>query len=91
MQYVTNQATRIVVRAIGELGSSQDASSVGNIPLDAEDILSTEEEPSKEPLHLPLKQMLGSTDYSTYRPTIVGNEWILTETDLCKIEISLKY
>ncbi len=22
-------------------------------------------------------------DYEYYRPTIVGNEWIVTETDLC--------
>ena len=79
------------MRAIGELGSSQDASSVDEVPLDAEDIFSTEEVPSKDPLHLPPKQTLETTAYSTYRPTIVGNEWILTETDLCKTMILLKY
>ena len=53
--------------------------------MDAEDIFANEEEPSKDRLHLPLEQTLKSTDYSTYRPTIIGNEWILTETDLRKL------
>ncbi|KDR80342.1 hypothetical protein GALMADRAFT_242719 [Galerina marginata CBS 339.88] len=78
IQYVTNQATRIIVRAVGEL--KHDAHSLPSAP-NAFDLDDDGEEVEKEPvINKPTIQ--DKVDYTTYRPKIVGNEWILSETDL---------
>ncbi|KAF8957579.1 DUF917-domain-containing protein [Flammula alnicola] len=65
IQYVTNQATRIIVRAVGELGQGQERAVLADL----------------EPIiHNPTPR--DRIDYTTYRPNIVGKEWILSETDL---------
>ena len=81
MQYVTNQATRIIVRAVGELGQDGKViSSAGNIQDEQYD---TEDQPEIEPvIHKPTPH--NHIDYLTYRPNIQGNVWQLSETDLCR-------
>ncbi|KAJ3515024.1 hypothetical protein NLJ89_g2022 [Agrocybe chaxingu] len=80
VQYVTNQATRIVVRAAGEL--SQDT--LPQVPSTTGEIYEEEEEQENRELeaiiHKPNAQE--QIDYTTYRPKIVGDIWILSETDL---------
>jgi hypothetical protein len=80
-QYVTNQATRIIVRAVGEL--SQESGLVAFDDTASQAIDEDEEnEPELEPVvNTPTPQE--RIDYATYKPTIVGKEWILSETDLC--------
>lgn len=82
---MTNQATRIIVRAVGELGippETQLSEVCQACPSEAE------EEP--EPVH---KNVGSGTDeaarinYQSYAPKIEGKEWILSETDLCLLVI----
>lgn len=79
---MTNQATRIIVRAVGELGqgssSTLSASTEDNILEDTEDVDVPEAEPI---LHSPTP--VEFIDYLTYTPKIDGNMWELSETDLC--------
>ncbi|KZO91644.1 hydantoinase/oxoprolinase [Calocera viscosa TUFC12733] len=80
VQYVTNQATRIIVKATGELGV-EGASGIGQeevkmIPEEDEEI-----EPPKEVLKK--ANQMERFDPLTYAPTINQHrEWILSETDL---------
>jgi hypothetical protein len=85
-QYVTNQATRIIVRAVGEL--SQESAVVA---LDDAASHLIDEDEGNEPeveaaVNTPTQQE--RVDYATYKPTIVGKEWILSETDLCDFSLS---
>ena len=80
-QYVTNQATRIIVRAVGELDFDAHESLSDFDPEsddDGGDGLQTE-----STINPPT--IIEKIDYTTYRPRISGNEWILSETDLCKV------
>lgn len=85
-QYVTNQATRLIVRAVGELDLHQST----NLTVQEIDI---EDYPDSTTLYASTTRandgiMLDiedqKTDYKTYRPRIIGEEWIVTETDLCE-------
>ncbi|KAF4620352.1 hypothetical protein D9613_001202 [Agrocybe pediades] len=75
VQYVTNQATRIIVRAVGDLDFS---STVGMALEDVEEI---EDEAQPNSIINP-PSAKEEVDFTTYRPNIVGKEWILSETDL---------
>ncbi|KAF9553636.1 Hydantoinase/oxoprolinase [Agrocybe pediades] len=75
VQYVTNQATRIIVRAVGDLDFS---STVGMALEDVEEI---EDEAQPHSIINP-PSAKEEVDFTTYRPNIVGKEWILSETDL---------
>uniref|UniRef100_A0A8H8CPV3 Hydantoinase n=1 Tax=Psilocybe cubensis TaxID=181762 RepID=A0A8H8CPV3_PSICU len=82
IQYVTNQATRIIVRAVGELkddeqvlSSSLDASEEHGEDCDDND------GDNEAIINTPIIQE--KVDYTTYKPKIVDNKWILSETDLC--------
>ncbi|KAJ7178857.1 hydantoinase/oxoprolinase [Mycena crocata] len=82
VQYVTNQATRIIVRAVGELGiPSEFLTPVGPAYQDE-----VEFEFESEQL-ITLDGTDGATqstgiNYQTYRPQVVGDVWTLSETDL---------
>ncbi|KAJ6577349.1 Hydantoinase/oxoprolinase [Mycena capillaripes] len=80
VQYVTNQATRIIVKAIGELGISNEPW----LPkVDAAYHVDAEEEAEpKQDIILDGSDGAKGIDYLSYRPKIVGTEWILSETDL---------
>ncbi|KAJ7284699.1 hydantoinase/oxoprolinase [Mycena rebaudengoi] len=83
VQYVTNQATRIIVRAVGELGIPADLSfKADDIQLDdAEgDVEGTQK------VFLEGADGRAGIDYQAYKPHIEGDEWILTETDLFFIQ-----
>ena len=85
-QYVTNQATRIIVRAVGELSQESEVAALDGTashPIDEDEGM----EPELEAVvNTPTPQE--RVDYATYKPTIVGNEWILSETDLCDFSSS---
>ncbi|KAF5322652.1 hypothetical protein D9619_002210 [Psilocybe cf. subviscida] len=89
VQYVTNQATRIIVRAVGELAAEDSSAMEVYISSDDSDVLDEEytapqdEETSTTASiahHTPSVQE--AIDYATYRPRIDGDKWILSETDL---------
>ncbi|KAJ6612262.1 hydantoinase/oxoprolinase [Mycena sp. CBHHK59/15] len=80
VQYVTNQATRIIVRAVGELGISVD-SAIPEADLLGDDGMEEEIEGTHQIL-LEGADGAAGIDYQAYRPKIVGDEWILSETDL---------
>ncbi|SJL08135.1 related to D-amino acid hydantoin hydrolase (hydantoinase) [Armillaria ostoyae] len=84
VQYVTNQATRIIVKAIGELRTLEEGEVIlpsksedGQVDVPEEDEVETAQEVLAEGA-----EVVEEIDYGYYRPTIVGNEWIVTETDL---------
>ncbi|KAJ7671643.1 hydantoinase/oxoprolinase [Mycena polygramma] len=84
VQYVTNQATRIIVKAIGELGIPNESWLPKNDTAYDTDL---EEEPeSTQEIILDGSDGETGIDYRSYRPKIVGNEWILSETDLFFIQ-----
>jgi hypothetical protein len=84
-QYVTNQATRIIVRAVGEL--SQESGVVAFDDTSSQAIDEEGNEPELEVVvNTPTPQE--QIEYATYKPTIVGKEWILSETDLCDFSLS---
>jgi hypothetical protein len=87
---VTNQATRIIVRAVGELAA--DDSSAMEVRISSDDILDEdnsmhqdEETNAIGSIAHDTSSIKAAIDYTTYRPKIDGNKWILSETDLCKI------
>ncbi|KAF8806685.1 putative hydantoinase/oxoprolinase [Phlegmacium glaucopus] len=82
VQYVTNQATRIIVRAIGELAGETERVNLDGDGLDGsgfEENDDTSTTPSVIHNPLPNKEEI---DYKMYKPNVVGNDWIVSETDL---------
>ncbi|KAK0471126.1 hydantoinase/oxoprolinase [Armillaria novae-zelandiae] len=84
VQYVTNQATRIIVKAIGELETSEEGGVIiqrksedSQVDLSEEDEVEATQEILAEGA-----EVVEAIDYGSYRPTIIGNEWIVNETDL---------
>jgi hypothetical protein len=77
---VTNQATRFIVRAIGELaGGAEDVNFDEDLfGIDEDDDTSAamtivhNQHPKNEEI-----------DYKLYKPNVVGDDWIVSETDLC--------
>ncbi|KAK7437589.1 hypothetical protein VKT23_018487 [Stygiomarasmius scandens] len=87
VQYVTNQATRLIVRAVGEIGIPRDPKSAYQIQDSFSRTGGDVENESEEDVQEVLKEGAGvdstvKVDYESYRPKIVGDEWILSETDL---------
>lgn len=82
VQYVTNQATRIIVRAIGELGTPKESKVVPSKSEDHQDLPEDNEVEAVQKVLAESAEIVERIDYETYRPTIVGDEWIVTETDL---------
>ncbi|KAF8914962.1 DUF917-domain-containing protein [Mucidula mucida] len=86
VQYVTNQATRIIIKAIGELGAPQEGQFKAASPLTISDDQSpTPEDVFVEPIHDALAAAASAVeriDYETYKPSVVDKIWDLSETDL---------
>ncbi|KAF8182301.1 Hydantoinase/oxoprolinase [Pholiota molesta] len=74
VQYVTNQATRIIVRAVGELGQD------GSITSKTFWMWIDDEAEADPVIRVPAPKEL--IDYVNYKPKIEGKEWVLSETDL---------
>jgi hypothetical protein len=77
---VTNQATRFIVRAIGELagGAEHVDFDEGLFEIDDDDDTFT-----ATPIVHNSQSKNEEIDYKLYKPTIVGNDRIVSETDLC--------
>ena len=83
---MTNQATRFIVRAIGELaGGTEEVNLDENLlGIDDDDDTFT----ATPIVHNPQFKK-EEIDYKLYKPTIVGDDWIVSETDLCMYESQL--
>ncbi|TFK65188.1 DUF917-domain-containing protein [Pluteus cervinus] len=80
IQYVTNQATRIIVRAVGQL-----ASAVTHLKADSDDTEDEHLSDSNEGTHQfvePISRTPEQVDYIHYRPAIKGHIWNVSEVDL---------
>ncbi|KAJ7510350.1 Hydantoinase/oxoprolinase [Mycena galericulata] len=84
VQYVTNQATRLIVRAVGELTIPNEST----VPQIERACHAEVEEVPESTQEIILAGSDGSAgiDYLSYRPKIVDNEWILNEIDLFFIQ-----
>ena len=80
-QYVTNQATRIIVRAVGELSQESGVVAFDDTASQAIEEDEGDEQELEAVVHTPTPQEW--IDYRTYKPTVIGKEWILSDTDLC--------
>ncbi len=72
------------MKAIGELGTPDESAVVAKESAPAFDLDPSDEE--EEPDQVILAKgadILEEIDYDSYKPNIVGNDWILSETDLC--------
>lgn len=85
---MTNQATRFIVRAIGELaGGAEEVNLDENLlGIDDDDDTFT----ATPIVHNPQFKK-GEIDYKLYKPTVVGDDWIVSETDLCMYESQLLF
>ncbi|TFK39114.1 hydantoinase/oxoprolinase [Crucibulum laeve] len=83
VQYVTNQATRIIVTAVGELGTDivEDGGPSDKVVVDLEEVEEDKDEEEVSATYISVNPV-EIIDYSNYRPNIQGDRWILSETDL---------
>ncbi|KAG7087259.1 hypothetical protein E1B28_013239 [Marasmius oreades] len=86
VQYVTNQATRLIVRAVGELGVPETVHVDLNVDEkgsanEAEQQVESDTEEISGPSNTPSKEE-ERIDYETYKPRIESDVWHLSETDL---------
>ncbi len=95
LQYVTNQATRIIVKAAGDLSPQAVASLEGNSLIsfneDDTDVEEGEKLLAENPIEEdePLESVI---DIETYKPTILPNRaWKVSELDLGKRISSCKF
>lgn len=81
MSYVTNGATRVMVRAVSDLVESQEP-----VPLGDEILLHTETYSGRCPLEKADKasdyEIVEAVDVESYRPRIEGDLWYVSATDL---------
>lgn len=81
LQYVTNKVTRIRVKAVGKL-RPQGAEKIRHMQTASP--MSSTEEPISNENSVSSNSDHGSVnvDFLSYRPSVKGGEWILSETDL---------
>lgn len=88
LQYVTNQATRIIVKAAGDLSPQAVAALEGNSLISSDENDTDVEEGEKYLANKPDEEdhnVETATDIETYKPTILPNRsWKLSELDLGK-------
>ncbi|KAF8524144.1 Hydantoinase/oxoprolinase [Hysterangium stoloniferum] len=78
VQYVLNKATRLIIRAVGELDHSFIAP--GSLTVESPHENIEEQESEKKPTVTPSESVV---DIDSYRPTVnKQGEWLLSETDL---------
>lgn len=86
---MTNSATRFIVRAIGELaGGAEDVNFDEDLSfgIDDDDDTSTE----TPIVHNPQSKN-EEIDYKLYKPTVEGDRWIVSETDLRNLNYFIVY
>ena len=82
---MTNQATRIIVRAIGELAGETEGVHLnkdGPIESGFDDDDDDDSCPVTSTVHKS-QPKTEDIDYKLYKPNVVGDDWIVSETDLC--------
>ncbi|THU86391.1 hydantoinase/oxoprolinase [Dendrothele bispora CBS 962.96] len=82
VQYVTNQATRIIIRAVGEIGVRESGSTTSFRFERSQEQVVEETETVQQVLEEGADGGNVKIDYDAYRPKIIDDEWHLTETDL---------
>ena len=80
IQYVTNQATRFIVAAIGELAGGAEHV---NFNEDLSGIDEDNDASTAAPIVHNPRSKNEQIDYKLYKPAVVGDDWIVSETDLC--------
>jgi hypothetical protein len=78
---VTNQATRFIVRAAGELAVGAEQVNSDEIPFGIDD--DDNDTSTATPIVHNPQSKKEEIDYKLYKPTVVGDDWIVSETDLC--------
>ena len=81
IQYVTNQATHFIVRAIGELAGGAEHVNFDENLHEIDDGDDRDTSTATPSVHNPQSKN-EEIDYKLYKPTIVGDNWIVSETDL---------
>ena len=80
---MTNQATRFIVRAIGELaGGAEHVNFDEKLVFGTDDGDDCDTSTATPIVHNPQSKN-EEIDHKLYKPTIVGGDWIVSETDLC--------
>lgn len=85
---MTNQATRIIIKAVGELAGEATRIDFDEYESGIEEHDDTSTTVSIDHSSLSKKEKI---DYKTYKPKVVGDEWIVSETDLCMDWISITF
>lgn len=86
LAYIANGAVRIAVKAVGELGTEGvelEENCESNVEGSEEggDVYEgSVEYASGQDADYGTEEVV---DYETYKPSVLGNEWILSQTDLC--------
>ena len=79
---MTNQATRFIVRAIGELAGGAEHDDFDENLFGIDDGDDRDTSTATPIVHNPQSKN-EKINYKLYKPTIVGGDWIVSETDLC--------
>jgi N-methylhydantoinase A/oxoprolinase/acetone carboxylase beta subunit len=84
LQYVSNKATRIIVKAIGKLGQTKLPKSFKEVDqsIDEEAVDEGEKKAATADAHRSLTKPSFNIDIATYRPDVRGGVWNLSEVDL---------
>ena len=80
---MTNQATRFIVRAIGELAGGAEHVDLDENLFGIDDDNDRDTSTTTTPIVHNPQSKNEEIDYKLYKPTIVGHDWIVSETDLC--------
>ncbi|KPI35589.1 uncharacterized protein AB675_4770 [Cyphellophora attinorum] len=87
LQYVTNKATRFVVKAVGSLKATQSENSTAEVKgYDVEEASGPDDEASKREVLTEREGSLArpslNVDLNTYRPEVKGDTWIISPVDV---------
>ena len=82
---MTNQATRFIVTAVGELAGGAEQVNFDENLLEVDDNDDNKDTSSAPPIVHNLQPKKEEIDYKLYKPNVVGDDWIVSETDLCMI------
>lgn len=88
LAYVANGALRIVAKAVGELGFGRERDDDDELRVEEEEWGGSvyDEASGKEEYEYSGRDEdhgMGDIDYESYKPKVLNNEWILSQTDLC--------
>ena len=80
---MTNQATRFIVTAVGELAGGAEQVNFDENLLEVDDNDDNKDTSSAPPIVHNLQPKKEEIDYKLYKPNVVGDDWNVSETDLC--------